>query len=565
MNLDKALAAVAPLVLTAVDAARIREGRGVPGADPGGRSGPRRRPREAGVGPGGRGQPRRRSPRSTLRSARRPSAQQNPAAALEHYRRAQEADPSNVEAATRVQSIGTPTETPAGGRGRGGGAARVPGADHRPRGLGVGPRAAAQGRLDRVRREGRGGARAGRRRPSRAGARCAPRSRCPPRRRQPRHPSARSSRSRRSSSRRRSSRATASRTRRSSGSSRSCAGAPTCSRRASASSSCSPKRRTRASPARPRRWPRPTTRPGARPTPAGSWRGPGQNGAEPELSSPAGAAPPPAPGLEVEFEEFDIGHPAAPPAEVDRRGGPVPGRRHRVRRRRAGPAARDGEALDAGAADAGGHGVRVVRAARQPARGRDAAGGGERGAFGPGGAGRRRREPLLRRAEVLQPRRGAREGARRRGRRPRSLPRSRRRRARSRSRRSSASSRRASSSSSRPRTTRRTTTSASRTRRWASSTRRSASSSSRARTPGRAVECCSMLGHCFLEKGMPQLAIKWFRKGLEAPGIADARDRGHALRPRPGLPGHGRHGLGVPDVPGGLRARTPTTATSSSA
>ena len=34
--------------------------------------------------------------------------------------------------------------------------------------------------------------------------------------------------------------------------------------------------------------------------------------------------------------------------------------------------------------------------------------------------------------------------------------------------------------------------------------------------PARAVECCSMLGLCFLEKGMPQLAIKWYRKGLEA-------------------------------------------------
>jgi tetratricopeptide (TPR) repeat protein len=39
--------------------------------------------------------------------------------------------------------------------------------------------------------------------------------------------------------------------------------------------------------------------------------------------------------------------------------------------------------------------------------------------------------------------------------------------------------------------------------------------------PTRAVECCSMLGHCFLEKGMPQLAIKWFRKGLETPAIGD--------------------------------------------
>ncbi|HYK42519.1 MAG TPA: tetratricopeptide repeat protein [Thermoanaerobaculia bacterium] len=37
----------------------------------------------------------------------------------------------------------------------------------------------------------------------------------------------------------------------------------------------------------------------------------------------------------------------------------------------------------------------------------------------------------------------------------------------------------------------------------------------------RAVECCSMLGLCFLEKGMPQLAIKWYRKGLEAGNIRE--------------------------------------------
>ncbi len=44
--------------------------------------------------------------------------------------------------------------------------------------------------------------------------------------------------------------------------------------------------------------------------------------------------------------------------------------------------------------------------------------------------------------------------------------------------------------------------------------------------PGRALECCSMLGHCFLEKGMPQLAIKWFRKGLETPSIQEAQTAG---------------------------------------
>jgi tetratricopeptide (TPR) repeat protein len=42
-----------------------------------------------------------------------------------------------------------------------------------------------------------------------------------------------------------------------------------------------------------------------------------------------------------------------------------------------------------------------------------------------------------------------------------------------------------------------------------------------AKSPQYAVECCSMLGLCFLEKGMPQLAIKWYRKGLEAPSIRE--------------------------------------------
>ena len=44
--------------------------------------------------------------------------------------------------------------------------------------------------------------------------------------------------------------------------------------------------------------------------------------------------------------------------------------------------------------------------------------------------------------------------------------------------------------------------------------------------PGRAVECCSMLGLCFLEKGMPQLAIKWYRKGLETREIKESETVG---------------------------------------
>ncbi|MCM2255383.1 MAG: tetratricopeptide repeat protein [Vicinamibacteria bacterium] len=34
----------------------------------------------------------------------------------------------------------------------------------------------------------------------------------------------------------------------------------------------------------------------------------------------------------------------------------------------------------------------------------------------------------------------------------------------------------------------------------------------------RLLECSSMLGICFLEKGMPKLAVKWFDKGLAVPG-----------------------------------------------
>jgi tetratricopeptide (TPR) repeat protein len=39
-----------------------------------------------------------------------------------------------------------------------------------------------------------------------------------------------------------------------------------------------------------------------------------------------------------------------------------------------------------------------------------------------------------------------------------------------------------------------------------------------AKDPTRLLECSSMLGICFLEKGMPKLAIKWFDKGLTTPG-----------------------------------------------
>lgn len=40
------------------------------------------------------------------------------------------------------------------------------------------------------------------------------------------------------------------------------------------------------------------------------------------------------------------------------------------------------------------------------------------------------------------------------------------------------------------------------------------------------IECCSLLGLCFLEKGMPQLAIKWYGKGLATPGIRETETAG---------------------------------------
>jgi pilus assembly protein FimV len=42
-----------------------------------------------------------------------------------------------------------------------------------------------------------------------------------------------------------------------------------------------------------------------------------------------------------------------------------------------------------------------------------------------------------------------------------------------------------------------------------------------AKSPTYLVECCSMLGLCFLDKGLPELAVKWYRRGLEAPQLAE--------------------------------------------
>jgi tetratricopeptide (TPR) repeat protein len=41
------------------------------------------------------------------------------------------------------------------------------------------------------------------------------------------------------------------------------------------------------------------------------------------------------------------------------------------------------------------------------------------------------------------------------------------------------------------------------------------------KSPHLLVPCCSMLGLCFLDKGLPELAIKWYRRGLEAPNLSE--------------------------------------------
>jgi tetratricopeptide (TPR) repeat protein len=47
-----------------------------------------------------------------------------------------------------------------------------------------------------------------------------------------------------------------------------------------------------------------------------------------------------------------------------------------------------------------------------------------------------------------------------------------------------------------------------------------------AKDEARLLECASMLGICFVEKGMPKLAVKWFEKGLSAPGRTDEEYQG---------------------------------------
>lgn len=44
----------------------------------------------------------------------------------------------------------------------------------------------------------------------------------------------------------------------------------------------------------------------------------------------------------------------------------------------------------------------------------------------------------------------------------------------------------------------------------------------------RYLHCCNLLGHCFMLKGVPQLAVKWFNKGFTTPAASE--DERQALR-----------------------------------
>lgn len=44
----------------------------------------------------------------------------------------------------------------------------------------------------------------------------------------------------------------------------------------------------------------------------------------------------------------------------------------------------------------------------------------------------------------------------------------------------------------------------------------------------RYLQCCNLIGHCFMEKDMPKLAIMWYQRGIESPGHSE--DEYQALR-----------------------------------
>lgn len=42
-----------------------------------------------------------------------------------------------------------------------------------------------------------------------------------------------------------------------------------------------------------------------------------------------------------------------------------------------------------------------------------------------------------------------------------------------------------------------------------------------AKHPDYLLDCCSLLGGCFREKGLPELAAKWYRRGLDSPNLSE--------------------------------------------
>ena len=47
-----------------------------------------------------------------------------------------------------------------------------------------------------------------------------------------------------------------------------------------------------------------------------------------------------------------------------------------------------------------------------------------------------------------------------------------------------------------------------------------------AKDPRYLVDCCSLLATCFLEKGFPELAVKWYKEGLDSPRITEEETLG---------------------------------------
>ncbi len=45
-------------------------------------------------------------------------------------------------------------------------------------------------------------------------------------------------------------------------------------------------------------------------------------------------------------------------------------------------------------------------------------------------------------------------------------------------------------------------------------------------TTRRFFHCANLLGHCFMQKGMAKLALKWFNRALETPGLTPDEKKG---------------------------------------